>query len=95
MPSNFREGMRRLGIVVGVFGAVAGAIGGYFLAMDAHASAASGLLGEPVLVDYGVAASLPILGFIVFWGAVRVLVWICVGFLEQPTARGQGQTAGR
>ena len=60
MPLNFREGMRRLGILVGVLGAIAGAIGGYLLAIDAHASAAKGLLGEPVLVDYAVAASLPV-----------------------------------
>jgi len=63
MPLNFREGMRRLGILVGVLGAIAGAIGGYLLAIDAHASAAKGLLGEPVLVDYAVAASLPVVGF--------------------------------
>ena len=46
-------------------------------------------------VDYGVALSLPLLGFVFFWGAVRVLVWIWVGFSEQPTPRRQGQTAGR
>lgn len=39
--------MRRLGIVAGVLGAVAGAIGGYLLAIDTQASAAKGLLGEP------------------------------------------------
>ena len=87
--------MRRLGIVVGVLGAVAGAVGGGLLALDAHASAATGVLGEPVMVDYGVALSLPLLGFVFFWGAVRVLVWIWVGFSEQPTPRRQGQTAGR
>ena len=95
MPLNFREGMRRLGIVAGVLGAVAGAIGGSWLAMDAHASAAKGLLGEPVLVDYAVAASFPVVGFLATWGAIRVLVWIWAGFSEQPSARGQGQTASR
>ena len=95
MPLNFREGMRRLGIVAGVLGAVAGAIGGSWLAMDAHASAAKGLLGEPVLVDYAVAASLPVVGFLATWGAIRVLVWIWAGFSEQPSARRQGQTASR
>jgi hypothetical protein len=95
MPLNFREGMRRLGIVAGVFGAVAGAIGGYFLAMDAHASATKGLLGEPVQVDYAVAASLPVVGFLVPWAAIRVLVWIWAGFSEQPSARGQANAARR
>jgi hypothetical protein len=94
MPFNFREGMRRLGIVLGGLGAVAGAVGGVLLAMDAHASAAKGLLGEPVLVDYAVAASLPVAGFLATWGAIRVLVWIWAGFSEQPTARGRGEAAG-
>jgi hypothetical protein len=80
--------MRRLAIVAGVLGAVAGAIGGYWLAGDAHVSAAKGLLGEPVQVDYVVAASLPVAGFLVSWGAVRVLAWIWAGFSEPPTARG-------
>jgi len=87
--------MRRIGIVAGVLGAVSGAIGGYLLAMDAHASAAKRLVGEPVLVDYAVAASLPVVGFLVLWGAIRVLVWIWAGFSEQPTARGQGRATGR
>jgi hypothetical protein len=95
MPLNFREGMRRLGILVSVLGAIAGAIGGYLLAIDAHASAAKGLLGEPVLVDYAVAASLPVVGFLLPWGAIRVLVWIWAGFSEQPTAGGRGKTAGQ
>ena len=84
MPVNFREGMRRLGVVAGVLGAGAGAVGGYWLAMDAHTSAAKGLLGEPVLVDYAVAASLPVLGFLAPLLAVRVLVWIWAGFSEEP-----------
>jgi hypothetical protein len=95
MPLNFREGMRRIGIVVGVFGSVAGAIGGYLLATDARTSAAKGLLGEPILVDYAIAASLPVVGFLISWGAIRVLVWIWVGFTEQPNARGRGQAGGR
>jgi hypothetical protein len=93
MPLNFREGMRRLGILVGVLGAIAGAIGGYLLAIDARVSAA-GLVGEPVLVDYAVAASLPVVGFLISWGAIRVPVWIWAGFSAEPTARGRGQAAG-
>ena len=94
MPSNFREGMRRLGIVLGVLGSIAGGIGGYFLA--AHASATTtGFVGESVLVDYAIASSLPVVGFLVFWGGTHVLVWIWAGFTEQPNARGQGQAGGR
>jgi hypothetical protein len=84
MASNFREGMRRLGLVAGVLGAVAGVIGGFLVAVDAHTSAAKGLLGEPVLVDYAVAASLPLFGFVLAWCAIRVLVWIWAGFSEEP-----------
>ena len=87
--------MRRLGIILGVLGSIAGGIGGYLLAIDARTSAAKGLLGEPVLVDYAIAASLPVVGFLIFWGAIRVLAWIWVGFTAEPTARGQGKAAGR
>jgi hypothetical protein len=95
MPVNFREGMRRIGIVTGVLGSVAGAIGGYFLAMDAHASAAKGLLGEPVLVDYAVAASLPVLGFLAPWAAIRVLAWIWAGFSAEPGTRDNLKASGK
>jgi len=80
---------------MGWVGAVAGAIVGYLLAIDAHTSTAKGFLGEPVLVDYAVAASLPVIGFLVPWGTIRVLVWIWAGFSEQAAARGQSQAAGR
>jgi len=93
MPFNFREGMGRIGIVAGVLGTIAGGIGGYFLAE--HARAATRLLGERVLVDYAVASSLPVVGFLVFWGTIHVLIWIFAGFSEEPTARVQGKAAGR
>jgi hypothetical protein len=48
MALNFREGMRRLAIAAGGLGAIAGAIAGFFVALDARASAAKKLLGEPV-----------------------------------------------
>jgi len=95
MPVNFREGMRRIGIVAGLLGSVAGAIGGYLLAMDAHASAAKGLLGEPALVDYAVAASLPGLGYLAPWAAIRVLAWVWAGFLEGPGTRDPVKTSGK
>jgi hypothetical protein len=95
MPLNFKEGMRRLGMVAGVLGAAAGAIGGYFLAMDAHTSGAKGLLGEPVLVDYGVAVLLPVVGFVLAWGAFRALVWICAGFLAEPRTASHPKFHGK
>jgi hypothetical protein len=94
MPLNFREGMSRIGIVAGVLGCFAGALGGFWLAMDAYTSSAKRLLGEPVWVDYIVAALLPVAGFTVPWGAIRLLVWIWAGFSEHPTTRGQGKAAG-
>jgi hypothetical protein len=78
--------------VLGLLGSVAGGIGGYFLAE--HARAATGLLGERVLIDYAVASSLPVVGFLVSWGSIHVLVWIWTGFSAEPTARGQGKAAG-
>jgi hypothetical protein len=87
--------MRRLGIVLGVLGAIAGAIGGFLLAMDARTSAAKKLLEEPVWVDYTVTAMLPFTGFLLLWGAIRLLVWIWAGFSDQPTSKEQGKAAGR
>lgn len=59
--------MRRIAILAGVLGTVAGGIGGYFL--GEHVRTATGLLGERVLVDYAVASSLPVVGLLVCWGA--------------------------
>ena len=94
MPLNFREGMRRLAIVLGVLGCIAGGVGGYFLAMHASTTA-TGFVGEPLVADYTIASSLPVIGFLVPWGGIHVIVWIWVGFIERPNARGQGQAAGR
>ena len=95
MPLNLREGMRRLAIAAGGLGAIAGAIAGFFVALDARASAAKKLLGEPVWVDYTVAALLPVCGFVVPWVAMHMLVWIWAGFSVQPTVRAQGKPAGQ
>ena len=51
MPLNFREGMRRLGIVVSVLGGVAGGIRRYFLAADTYALSAHRFRQESFLVD--------------------------------------------
>jgi hypothetical protein len=94
VPLNFREGMGRLAIVLGVLGCIAGGVGGYFLAMHARATS-TGFVGESVLADYAIASSLPVIGFLVSWGGIHVLVWVWAGFTEQPNVRGQGQAAGR
>ena len=95
MPLNFREGMRRLGIVAGLLGSVAGGIGGYFLIVDARAMAVSKLLQESVVVDYAVAAALPVLGFLAPWVAVRVVIWIWAGFSEETETRDNGKVQGK
>ena len=93
MSLNFREGIRRLGIGLGVLGSIAGGIGGYLL--TGHASESdTGFVGVSVLVDYAVASSLPVVGFLVFWGAFTC----SFGFgrdLQNNHARGQGQAGGR
>jgi len=55
--------------------------------LAAHASAtATGFVGESVPIDYAVASSLPVVGFLVTWGGIHVLVWIWAGFTEHPNA---------
>ena len=92
MPLNFREGIRRLGIVGGGLGAVAGAIGGSLMAIDAHASAAKRLLGEPVWVDYTVAAMLPFTGFLSLGGYSRSR--LDLGGILRAAARTQPRQGG-
>ena len=93
MPLNFREGMRRLSIVVSVLGSVTGAICGYLLVTDAYALTANRFLQESVLVeDCVVALSLPILGLLVPREVIHLLVWIWSGLSGQLTARGQEHT---
>ena len=81
--------------MAGVLGAIAGAIGGCLLALDAHASAAKGLLREPLLVDYAVASLLPFEGFLILWGSIRVPVWIWAGFSEEPGTRSEVKASGK
>ena len=87
MPLTFRQGMRRLGIVISVLGGVAGAIRGYFLAADTYALSAYGFRQESVLVDYAMAALLPVLGFWLPWEVMRFLDWVLSGLSGQPSAR--------
>jgi hypothetical protein len=92
MPFNFKEGMRRLGIVVSLLAGAAGAIRGYFIVADAYALSANGFRQESVLVDYCVAALLPVLGFWFPWEITLFLMWIWSGLSRQPTVRGQKRT---
>jgi len=87
MLLNFREGLRRLGIVVSVLGGVGGGIRGYFLAADTYALSSHGFRQESVLVDYAVALLLPVLGFWLPWELSRFLDWILSGLSGQPPAR--------
>lgn len=87
MSSNFREGMRRLGIVVTASLTVAAGIRGYFMAADTYALAANGFHQESVLVNYAVASLLPVLGFWLPWEVLHFLVWISSAFSRQPAER--------
>jgi len=84
--------MRRLRIVACVLGSLAGGIGGYLLVVDALASRR---LRESVLVDYVVASSLPVVGFLAPWAAIHVLVWIWAGFSEEPGPRHKVKASGK
>jgi hypothetical protein len=72
---------------------VAGAIGGFLLAMDARTAAAKRLLGAPFWVDYAIAGLLPVCGFLVPRVTIRILVWIWAGFSEQPGAAAKARRA--
>jgi hypothetical protein len=76
--------------VLGLLGSVAGGIGGYFLAVHAR-SAATGLLGESLLVDYAVASSLPVVGFLVPWGAFTCSFGFGRDFQSSPPNGGKAR----
>jgi len=77
---NFKEGMRRLGIVLGGLGCTAGAIASCLLAQDVQLSWSAGTSKESLLFDGFVLLALPVLGFVIPWSSARVLAWICSGF---------------
>ena len=87
--------MKRLCIVVSVFGSIIGGICGYLLVTDAYALTANRFLQESVLVeDCVVALLLPTLGFLVPWEVIHFLVWIWSGLFEQPAAGVLDQATG-
>jgi hypothetical protein len=75
---NTKEGMRRLGIVLGVVGCAGGGFESYFIAVDVYNSAVRGAGVDWLSV--ALLLAFPVLGFLVPWGAIRVLVWIWAGF---------------
>jgi hypothetical protein len=77
---NFREGIRRVGILLGVLGGTVAGFFSYFLAVEVHNSYVAGVLRESLLADTASLIALPILGFLIPWGATRVFVWIWAGF---------------
>ncbi len=70
---NFKEGMRRLGLALGVLGCAAGGLYSYFLGKEVHDSAVKGVLKESLSADYFLLIALPVFGFFIPWSIVRVL----------------------
>jgi hypothetical protein len=64
---NFREGMRRLAIVLGLLGIPVGMLVGYAFSEDVHRTGLGVTVGAMV-------------GFVIAWGCVRVIGWIIDGF---------------
>ena len=89
---NFREGMKRLGIVVSVVCSICGGIYGYLLVVDIRALSANGFRQESVLVDYCIASLLPVLGFWGPWEIIHFLIWVGSAFSERSSVREQGHT---
>jgi hypothetical protein len=77
---NFGEGMRRLGIVLGVLGCAIVGFYSYFLGKEVHQSAVNGALKESLLADYAFLIALPVLGFFIPWGIIRAIRWVFLGF---------------
>jgi hypothetical protein len=91
---NVREGMRRLGIVLGVLGCVIGVGYSYFLGEQVRESARQGVLKESLLMDYGILLALPIVGFLIPWGSVRMINWL-ISFLRLTRLRPYPRTCAR
>jgi hypothetical protein len=62
---NFTECLRRVGIILGVFGGALGALVGYVI----------GSKGGSPNRFIGLVSGVPI-GFLMPWGAVKVIAWI-------------------
>ena len=77
MSTNVSEGMRRLGHIVGVLGLILGGFIGYLCFDASHPLTWKGIL---------LCSSIPILGFLLPWGAIRALSWVLIlnGFSAKP-----------
>jgi len=72
--------MRRIGNALGVLGCVTGGICSYLLGKEVYYSFVKGVLKESLIADCVILLALPVIGFLVPWGAIRVLLWIWAGF---------------
>jgi hypothetical protein len=72
-PVNIREGMRRIGIVLGVLGGIGGA---YYSAESYSATP------KASAESYVIWIALPVLGFFIPWGTIQLLRWIISGFTQ-------------
>jgi len=80
--------MRRLGIVLGILGCAAAGYGDFLMVADSQRSeSARKTIEGPNFIatgmpfwGYALLFALPILGFVVPWGIVRVARWLILGF---------------
>jgi hypothetical protein len=71
---NLREGSRRLALLAGT---LAGALGLYL-------SAELVMIGGDQHWLWLEIPALPVLGFALGWGAVRLTAWVILGFITKP-----------
>jgi hypothetical protein len=74
---NLREGTRRLALLLGVVGAIAGGYGSMLVLIDVHGRATPSSAWEYLCISL-----LPILGFFIPWGAARAIGWTLEGFIH-------------
>lgn len=76
---NFREGTRRLALLLGVVGALLGGYGSLIAVEGIQYQKLAPSVGSYVLI-----ATFPLLGFFVAWGVVRAIAWMIAGFSHPP-----------
>jgi hypothetical protein len=84
VPIDFREGMRRSGIALGILGCAAGCVLSFSLGF--FGGAIQGFSADKaigfLLLDCVTLLALPLLGFFIPWAIVRLLHWVVVGFTQ-------------
>jgi hypothetical protein len=84
VPIDFREGMRRSGIALGILGCASGCIFSFslgFLGLGIQGFSADKAVGL-LLLDCVTILALPVLGFFIPWVIVRLLHWAVMGFTQ-------------